>query len=108
MANYNWNIVSMENYPTYAGQSNVVFSVNWNCIAEQEGKTANSLGTVAVTYVEGEPFTAYADLTEEQVWGWVNPNIDRTGIEADLQAMLNAELNPTTETDTLPWAEVTP
>jgi len=98
----------MENYPTYAGQSNVVFSINWNCTAEQEGKTANSLGTVETTYVEGDPFTAYADLTEEQVWGWVNPSINRTSIETDLQAMLNAELNPATETDTLPWAEVTP
>jgi hypothetical protein len=108
MANYTWNIVSMENYSSYAGQSNVVFSVNWSCTAEQEGKTANSFGTVETTYVEGDPFTAYADLTEEQVWGWVNPNIDRTSIEADLQAMIDAELNPTTETDTLPWAEVAP
>jgi len=98
----------MENYPTYAGQSNVVFSINWNCTAEQESKTANSLGTVETTYVEGDPFTAYADLTEEQVWSWVNPSIDRTSIETDLQAMLDAELNPETETYTLPWAEVTP
>jgi len=108
MADYIWNIVSMENYPTYAGQSNVVFSINWNCTAEQESKTANSLGTVETTYVEGDPFTAYADLTEEQVWSWVNPSIDRTSIETDLQAMLDAELNPETETYTLPWAEVTP
>ena len=104
MATFDWKIESMKNYPAYAGQSDVVFSVNWQCSASQEGATgAISKGTVDVTYVEGEPFTPYAELTEEKVWAWINPSIERSEIEANLQVMINAQLAPTEEMLPLPW-----
>ncbi len=103
MTTYVWKILSMSNYASYQGQQNVVFEVSWACSAVEGSAAAEAEGTVSLTYTEGEPFTAYADLTQDQVWGWVNPTIDRVEIEADLQTAIDEQLTPSQETDPLPW-----
>lgn len=107
MTTYNWQIVSMPAYSQIDGQSDVVFQVNWRCQA-QDGSfgeySAVANGSVPVTYTAGSPFTPYADLTQEQVWGWINPSIDRPAIEADLQATIDAQKNPPVVTLPLPWS----
>ena len=107
MATFNWLVASMPSYSENNEQSNVVFQVNWECHA-QEGDfnqyKATSAGSVPVTYIAGSSFTPYDQLTQEQVWGWINPSIDRTAIEADLQAMIDEQKTPTVTTPTLPWS----
>lgn len=105
MTTYNWQIISMPAYPQAEGETDVVFEVNWQCQAQEDGFSAVSVGTVPVTYQAGTPFTPYADLTQDQVWGWINPSIDRPEIEANLQAMIDAQKNPTVVTPPLPWAQ---
>ena len=95
----------MPAYPQADGETDVVFEVNWQCQAQEDGFSAVSVGTVPVTYQAGTPFTPYADLTQDQVWGWINPSIDRPEIEANLQAMIDAQKNPTVVTPPLPWAQ---
>jgi hypothetical protein len=102
MTIFNWSIVSMPAYSQIDGQSDVVFEVNWQCQAQDNLYSALSAGAVSVTYTAGSPFTPYADLTENQVWGWVNPQIDRSAIEANLQALIDAQKNPTVVTPPLP------
>jgi hypothetical protein len=104
MTTYNWKIVSMPSYSQIDGQSDVVFEVNWSCFAVDESFTAQTTGNVPVTYTAGSPFTPYADLTQEQVWGWVNPQIDRPEIETNLQALIDAQKNPPVVTPPLPWS----
>jgi hypothetical protein len=110
MTTFNWQIVSMPAYPQEAGQSDVVFQVNWECQAQEQSLdlmtaySATSAGSVPVNYVAGAPYTQYADLTQEQVWGWINPSIDRPAIEANLQALIDAQKNPTVVTPPLPWS----
>jgi len=82
-----------------------VFQINWQCSAQDEEYQANSFGAVPVTYVAGTPYTPYADLTQEQVWGWVNSSIDRPDIEANLQAMIDVQKNPPVVTPPLPWSK---
>jgi len=94
----------MPAYPQEAGKSDVVFEVNWQCQAQDGAYSALSAGSVPVTYTAGSPFTPYADLTENQVWGWVNPQIDRPAIEANLQALIDAQKTPTVVTPPLPWS----
>jgi len=57
-------------------------------------------GTTALTYTEGSPFPPYADLTQEQVSGWVLSawTADQT---AALQAQLDSQLAVTSPP--LPW-----
>ena len=104
MTIFNWQIQSMPAYPQEAGQADVVFQVNWQCNANDNGYSANSFGSVPVAYTAGTPFTPYDQLTQEQVWGWVNPSIDRPEIEANLQAMIDAQKNPPVVTPPLPWS----
>tara|TARA_R110000822_G_scaffold237352_2_gene367827 strand:+ start:180 stop:497 length:318 start_codon:yes stop_codon:yes gene_type:complete len=103
MTTYIWTIQSMPAYPQAKGQTDVVFQVNWQCNANDNVYSANTFGSVSVTYTVGSPFTLYADITQDQVWGWVNPQIDRPEIEANLQALIDAQKNPTDVTLTLPW-----
>ncbi len=104
MTIFNWQIQSMPAYPQAEGQTDVVFQVNWQCNANDEGYSANSFGSVPVTYVAGSPYTPYDQLTQEQVWGWINPSIDRPEIEANLQALIDAQKNPPVVTPPLPWS----
>lgn len=105
MTTFNWQIISMPAYSQIDGQSDVVFEVNWQCQAQDDGYSATSAGSVPVTYTAGSPFTPYNQLTQEQVWGWINPSIDRPEIEANLQAMIDEQKNPPVVTPPLPWAE---
>lgn len=104
MTTFNWQITSMPAYAQIDGQSDVVFQVNWVCNATEDQLSASSMGSVAVQYEAGTPFTPYDQLTQEQVWGWINPSIDRPEIEANLQAMIDEQKNPTVVTPPLPWA----
>jgi hypothetical protein len=104
MTQYDWQIVSMPAYASIDGETDVVFEVNWGCYAQDGSYRASSFGTVPVTYTAGSPFTPYADLTQQQVWGWINPSIDRPEIEANLQAMIDEQKNPPVVTPPLPWS----
>ena len=105
MTNYNWRITSMPSYAQIDGQSDVVFQVNWKCEGTEDKLGAVTVGSVPVTYTAGTPFTPYDQLTQEQVWGWVNPSINRPEIEANLQSMIDEQKNPPVVTPFLPWAQ---
>lgn len=103
MTTYNWTITGMSAYPQAEGEDDVVFQVNWQCQATEDSYNAVSVGSVPVTYEAGTPFTPYADLTQEQVWGWIDPSIDKPEIEANLQAMIDAQKTPAVVNPPLPW-----
>jgi len=105
MTQFNWIILGMPYYPQEAGQSNVVFQVNWQCQAISDSGAANAYGSVPVTYTAGAPFTPYDQLTQEQIWEWVNPQIDRSEIESNLQSLIDKQKTPETVSVTVPWAQ---
>jgi hypothetical protein len=104
MSIYAWQIQSLSTYPQELDRSDVVFQVNWVCTAIEDQVSATSVGSVPVTYTAGTPYTPYDQLTQEQVWGWINPSIDHPEIEANLQAMIDEQKTPTVVTPPLPWA----
>jgi hypothetical protein len=110
MTNFIWTIISMPSYPQEGEYADVVFEVNWQCQAQEVNADSNityqaiSSGTVPVTYEAGSSFTPYAQLTQEQVWGWIDPSIDRSEIEANLQTMIDEQKAPAVVTPPLPWA----
>ena len=105
MTTYNWAITGMPAYPQAEGETDVVFQVNWQCLATEDSYTAVSVGSVPVTYEAGTPFTPYDQLTQNQVWGWINPSIDRPEIEANLQVMIDQQKTPAVVNPPLPWAQ---
>ena len=65
--------------------------------------TASSYGTCGFTPdPSASDYIAYADLTEADVIGWVQADVDQAGIEASLTANINEQKNPTTA-DGVPW-----
>ncbi len=96
---YTWTIASMPAYPQAEGQTDVVFQVNWLCTAtDDQGNTASLPGTTSVAYTAGDPYTPYADLTQDQVLGWVWAVTPQAGVEAYLDSQINAVTLP------LPWS----
>mgnify|MGYP003334214312 FL=1 len=67
--------------------------------------SASSIGTVGLDAPDSKNFTAYADITEADVQGWVEAKIgaDRLAeIEASLDAQIAEQKTPTRGTG-LPW-----
>ena len=104
MTSFTWTIQSMLAYPQEAGEIDVVYQINWQCNANDGGYQANKFGSVPVTYTAGTSFTPYADLTQEQIWSWINPSIDRSEIEINLQAMIDTQKTPPVVNLPLPWS----
>jgi hypothetical protein len=108
MANtYQWAVNSMTAYPEFEGETDVVFQVAYVCSAtDGEGHNAATYGTVDVTYESGTPFTPYADLTLEQVNGWVAAALGEEGIakaQADCDAQIEGQKEVKPVTPPLPW-----
>ena len=108
MANaYTWVIEAMDCVPQEDGQTDVVIIVHWRLIGTDGQYTGAVYGTVNVTYTPGSPFTPYADLTQDQVIGWVQTVMGPEQVasyEANVAAQIEAQINPPVVTLPLPWA----
>ena len=103
---YTWLVEWMSCYPTYEGETDVVFTAGWRCNAMDGTYAATQYGSVNVPYVSGEdPYTPYADLTQSQVLGWVWANgVDQAAVEAALATDIENQVNPPVVTPPLPWS----
>ena len=65
--------------------------------------TASSYGTCGFTPdPSASDYIAYADLTEADVIGWVQAEVDQAAIEASLQANIDGQITPATANG-VPW-----
>ena len=100
-----WNVVQMDAYPEYEGEPDVVFTVHWTLSGTDGTYNGYSYGSVGITLTEGATFTPYADLTLDQVLGWVWTNgVDKDAQEANVAAQIENQINPTVVTPPLPWS----
>jgi len=96
----------MTAYPQYEGQPDVVFQVAWVCSATDGVNNTAAYGSVDLTLDPSAPFTPYADLTLDQVLGWVFGSLGNEGkaqAQADCDAQLAAMAAPATVSPPLPW-----
>jgi hypothetical protein len=107
---YVWTPTSMMCYPTYQGETDVVFVVNSTVTATDESDppiSATSGNSVAIIFNPNDPYIPYADLTPEIVNKWVQ---DALGTEqiAEIQSALYTQIadiiNPPVIAPPLPWA----
>ena len=99
-----WAVVQMDAYPEYEGEPDVVFTVHWTLSGTDGTYSGSSYGSVGITLTEGSTFTPYADLTLDQVLGWVWANgVDKDATEANVAAQIEAQINPTVVTPPIPW-----
>ena len=107
MANqYTWIISQLECYPEHDNHTDVVFTVHWRRQATDGTHTADIYGSQSVTLDPAAPFTAYADLTEAQVIGWLEAAFGEETLEAQkasLDKQIEDQINPPVLRPALPW-----
>jgi hypothetical protein len=117
---HTWSVGPNLNTRTQDGLSEVVFSVVWRLSSEEtvDGKTysISSGNQISLNTDNLDPatFTAFADLTEDQVVGWAKSTIDANAAEgegvtcAEWEAghdrNIAKQINPPTAVETAPWA----
>lgn len=107
-ATITWSVVQMNCYPQDAGNSDVVFTVHWVCAGEEGVYSASVCGSTPVPSPSGS-FTPYADLTQDQVLGWVWANgVDKDATEANVAQQISIQINPPVVSPSLPWAPPSP
>tara|TARA_R100001510_G_C7576620_1_gene151096 strand:- start:363 stop:716 length:354 start_codon:yes stop_codon:yes gene_type:complete len=115
MANtYTWDCKTVDCYPEHDNHNDVVYNVHWrlNAVSDQthevDGEdvhyTAYVYGTHSVNADDIENFVPFADLTNEMVSGWVVEGMGEEQVQSlqdGLDAQINEQINPTTETKTI-------
>jgi len=110
--NYEWNVSTVDTYPTKDSKSDVVHSVHWKLIAtddtnkDSDGNnwSTSIYGTQAVDTSDLSDFTAFADLTASDVQGWVEAALgadEITAMKANLDATIAELVTPTSVTKTI-------
>jgi len=102
-----WAINQMDCYPEYDNETDVVFNVHWTLTGVDGVYRGKVYGAQAVPLNSGAPFTSFADLTEEQVIGWVQAAMGEevvAGYEANVAQQIADQLNPPVTNPPLPWS----
>lgn len=104
---YNWGISQMNEIPQDGSLLDVVVAVYWRRTATIEINSikyvANEIGTMVCTTPSSTDFTAYPDLTFEQVCGWLDAGLDVPALDAQLDIQLENLINPPIINLPLPW-----
>lgn len=103
-----WNVTSMDCRVQEGQYQDVVFCVHFDCTGTDviDGKdySGRVYSTCTVPAPEGS-FTAYDDLTQDVVLGWIWANgVDKDATEAAVEQQIQAQAHPVTVTPPLPWA----
>ena len=121
---HTWSVNNQLQTRTQDGLSEVVFSVVWNLSSEEtvDGTTyrISSANQISLNTDNLDPatYTAFADLTEDQVVGWAKDQIDANAAEgegvvcAEWEAghdrNIAKQINPPTAVETAPWVTSDP
>lgn len=101
---FTWTVTNMDCYPQEDGHSDVVFNVHWTCSGVDGQYNGSVYSTCAVPLSQGT-FTPYANLTQNQVLGWIWDNgVDQAATEAAVQTQIDNQINPPIVQPPLPWA----
>ena len=98
---YTWDTKTVDTYPTKSGESDVIFKVWWNLHGVDdttEKNAAYATGAVNLDTSDLSSFTAFADVTESDVDGWVQAEIGADQINAyknEIEEAIQEKATPT-------------
>lgn len=106
MPTITWTITQLDCLPLADGVTNYAVTAHWTCSGTDGTHTASVYNTCSFPApTDGNKYTPYADLTEDQVLGWVWANgVDRFTTEAAVVQMIDNQINPPIVSPALPWA----
>lgn len=101
-----WVIEGMQCKPQEGNYTDVVITAFWRCNGVDESNpsfTSSIYGSCSFT-APGDPFTPYADLTEQQVlqWCW-DGGVNKAAAEACVEEQIQNQINPPVVQLPLPW-----
>ena len=100
---YKWQINQMQTAPSENGLVDVVKTIHWNYQAMDGNYDADSYGVMECITPSATDFTAYNDLTEEQVIEWLINGLNVNDLELNLIAQIENKKNPPIIILPLPW-----
>jgi hypothetical protein len=101
----NWSVSQLDCVPQTAEGADYVICCHWQCTGVDGAYTGQVYSTTSFAVVQGEAFTPYADLTLDQVLGWVWANgVDKDATEAAVEGQIEAQKNPPIVSPPLPWS----
>lgn len=100
MTTTTWQITQMERVTA----DGFVFKVWYMAVAVDGDYSASVCNSIVYTQKEGETYTPYDQLTEQQVIGWVQASLAEEGVDTDaeLQAKIDLQKQPPVASG-MPW-----
>ena len=101
---YTWNCTTVDTYPTKSDQTDVIFNVHWRLVGvddTEDENTGDSYGVVSLDTEDLSTFTAFADITEADVIGWVEAALGEdqvAALKASIDTQIAEKITPTVVT----------
>jgi len=104
MTTFTTTITNLYTLPQVEGQTDVVVNVLF-IVSGIDGQYAAEIGgNQQCTLTPGQAFTPYDQLTQDQVIGWLDPqmiNSCQECVQGQINSMITPPVSPTNQT--LPW-----
>ena len=101
---YTWTISALDTAPKENELVDVVKVVHWRYNATDDNYSAEIYGAMPCE-TPSTDFTAYDDLTKEQVIGWLENGLDVASLQDSLSSQIENLKNPPIVNLPLPWGE---
>lgn len=99
-----WSISQLDCVPQAPEGADYVVTAHWQCSGVDGQYIGQVYSTTSFAVVQGEAFTPYADLTQDQVLGWIWANgVDKDATEVAVEQQIQNQINPPIVSPPLPW-----
>ena len=105
MTEYKWQINALDCIPKEGQMTDVVSIVHWSRFAEKENIQVSVYGTMSCASPSETDFTAYPDLTFEQICEWLEAGLNVSELDANLDSQIENIINPAIVNLPLPWVK---
>ena len=101
--NYTWDCKTVD-VKTIDGNEDTVFNVHWRLTGEDGEYSSSVYGSQELNTSDLSSFTAFADLTNEQITGWVESAMGEDEVaeyKANISNQIAELVTPTQQTKTI-------
>ena len=104
--NYYWKIKALDAKIHENALDNVIYTIHWSFIGQDDSESpviANLIGALGVQYNPKNPFIPYAELTKEDVVGWLEAGLDVDSMKKNIDKQIELKIHPVNETLRPDW-----
>jgi len=105
MTQFSWTISQLDTAPQDGNLNDVVKTVHYRYKGIDGDYQAETYGTYSCGEPSQSDFTAYPDLTEADVIGWLEVGLDVDAMQTNIETQIENLKNPPIVNLPLPWSE---